>query len=77
MTETTDDIVQIQNPSEFFRNQIGAFEAISPSGLVFRVTCRPGAKMRIRALSETPYTEESQVLWRIRRLSTPQRAQRA
>ena len=62
--------VEVLNPAETLRNKDGIFEVTSPYGHVFQVTCRRGAKMSVRELSEPQQapTAES-IAWRIRRVA--------
>jgi len=70
MIETVNGTVEVLNPAETLRDQDGIFEVTSPYGHVFQVTCRRGAKMSVREISEpqrTPNTES--FTWRIKRVS--------
>jgi len=65
-----DDMVEVINPADFFRNESGEFETTSPWGHVFRVTVRPGSQMNIRQISEPKVIENPQhKIWTIRRMS--------
>lgn len=39
--------LEVENPVEALRNENGTFKVTSPSGQIFRVTCRRGRNMRI------------------------------
>ena len=52
MIETVNGTVEVVNPAEILRSQDGIFEVTSPYGHVFQVTCRRGAKMSVREISE-------------------------
>lgn len=62
--------LEVENPAEALRDQDGTFRVVSPSGLVFQVTCRRGSNMRIRQIgeSETQLLLESQ-RWRIEKIA--------
>lgn len=52
--------LEVENPSEALRNEDGTFKVISPSGYIFRVTCRKGRDMRVReigSLENVPFPE--------------------
>jgi hypothetical protein len=69
MIDTLNGTVEVMNPAEILRNQDGTFEVISPYGHVFQVTCRRGAKMSVREISEpqrSPSLEN--MVWRIKRV---------
>jgi hypothetical protein len=62
--------VEVLNPAEVLRNQDGIFEVTSPHGHVFQVTCRRGAKMSVRELSEPKRAPTAEgIAWRIRRVA--------
>lgn len=70
MIETVNGTVEVVNPAEILRNQDGIFEVTSPYGHVFQVTCRRGAKMNVREISEpqrVPIAESA--TWRIKRVA--------
>jgi hypothetical protein len=70
MIETVNGTVEVVNPAEILRSQDGIFEVTSPYGHVFQVTCRRGAKMSVREISEpqrVPMAESA--TWRIRRVA--------
>jgi hypothetical protein len=70
MIEAVNGTVEVQNPAEVLRNQDGIFEVTSPYGHVFQVTCRRGAKMSVRELSEPQRAQTIQnMAWRIRRVA--------
>jgi hypothetical protein len=70
MMEALNGTVEVENPAEVLRNQDGIFEVTSPSGHVFQVTCRRGAKMSVRELSEPQRAQTIQnMAWRIRRVA--------
>jgi hypothetical protein len=70
MIETVNGIVEVLNPAEILRNQDGIFEVTSPYGHVFQVTCRRGAKMSVREVSEPQRVAAAEnVTWRIKRVS--------
>jgi hypothetical protein len=70
MIETVNGIVEVLNPAEILRNQDGIFEVTSPYGHVFQVTCRRGAKMSVREVSEPQRVPTAEnVTWRIKRVS--------
>ena len=70
MIETVNGIVEVLNPAEILRNQDGIFEVTSPYGHVFQVTCRRGAKMSVREVSEPQRVPAAEnVTWRIKRVS--------
>jgi hypothetical protein len=70
MIETVNGTVEVLNPAEILRNQDGIFEVTSPYGHVFQVTCRRGAKMSVREISE-PYRAQGadNMTWRIKRVA--------
>ena len=62
--------IETDNPAEFLRNESGTFEAISPYGQVFFVTCRRGLRMNVRQISEDKSLGVLQhPRWRIRRVT--------
>ncbi|PYU27084.1 MAG: hypothetical protein DMG30_00355 [Acidobacteria bacterium] len=62
--------VEVLNPAETLRNQDGIFEVTSPYGHVYQVTCRRGAKMSVRELSEPKRAlRPESIAWRIRRVA--------
>jgi hypothetical protein len=66
----TDDVIEVSNPAEFLRNENGAFEVTSPYGQIFRVTCRRGARMNIRQISEPQMIGNRQEMnWKVRRVN--------
>jgi hypothetical protein len=70
MIETVNGTVEVLNPAEILRNQDGIFEVTSPYGHVFQVTCRRGAKMSVREISEPQRISSMETLtWRIKRVS--------
>lgn len=69
MLETVNGTVEVVNPAEILRNQDGIFEVTSPYGHVFQVTCRRGAKMNVREISEPQRILSAESLtWRIKRV---------
>jgi hypothetical protein len=70
MIDTVNGTVEVVNPAEILRNQDGIFEVTSPFGHIFQVTCRRGAKMSVREISEPQRipTAES-ATWRIKRVA--------
>jgi len=69
MIETVNGTVEVVNPAETLRNQDGIFEVTSPYGHVFQVTCRRGAKMSVREISEPQYARSAEsTTWRIKRV---------
>ncbi len=42
--------LEVENPTEALRNEDGTFHVISPTGYIFRVTCRKGRNMRVREI---------------------------
>ena len=70
MIEMVNGTVEVLNPAEILRNQDGVFEVTSPYGHVFRVTCRRGAKMSVREISEPQRVSAAEsVTWRIKRVA--------
>ena len=70
MVEMVNGTVEVLNPAEVLRNQDGIFEVTSPYGHVFQVTCRRGAKMSVREISEPQRSLNSEsVTWRIKRVA--------
>jgi len=70
MIETVSGTVEVLNPAEILRNQDGIFEVTSPYGHVFQVTCRRGAKMSVRELSEPQRSLSAEnMTWRIKRVA--------
>lgn len=70
MIEMVNGTVEVLNPAEILRNQDGIFEVTSPYGHVFQVTCRRGAKMSVRELSEPQRSVSSESMaWRIKRVA--------
>ena len=70
MIETVNGTVDVLNPAEILRNQDGVFEVTSPYGQVFQVTCRRGAKMSVREISEPQRLSAAEtVSWRIKRVA--------
>jgi hypothetical protein len=47
--------LEVENPAEVLRNEDGTFKVISPSGYVFRVTCRRGHKMSVREIGSSEH----------------------
>ena len=69
MIEPVNGTVEVLNPAEILRNQDGIFEVISPYGHVFQVTCRRGAKMSVREISEPLRAQNAEsTTWRIKRV---------
>jgi hypothetical protein len=69
MIETLNGTVEVLNPAEVLRNQDGIFEVVSPYGHVFQVTCRRGAKMSVREISEPERVQATESMtWRIKRV---------
>jgi hypothetical protein len=69
MIDTLNGVVEVVNPAELLRNQDGIFEVISPYGHVFQVTCRRGAKMNVREISEPQRAQGAEsMIWRIKRV---------
>lgn len=69
MIETVNDTVEVVNPAETLRYQDGIFEVTSPYGHVFQVTCRRGAKMNVREISEPQRLQNAESMtWRIKRV---------
>lgn len=70
MIEMVNGTVEVLNPAEILRNQDGIFEVTSPYGHVFQVTCRRGAKMSVRELSEPQRSLSAEnMTWRIKRVA--------
>ena len=70
MIEMVNGTVEVLNPAEILRNQDGIFEVTSPYGHVFQVTCRRGAKMSVRELSEPQRSLSTEnTTWRIKRVA--------
>lgn len=70
MIEMVNGTVEVLNPAEILRNQDGIFEVTSPYGHVFQVTCRRGAKMSVRELSEPQRSVSAEnMAWRIKRVA--------
>jgi hypothetical protein len=70
MIEMVNGTVEVLNPAEILRNQDGIFEVTSPYGHVFQVTCRRGAKMSVRELSEPQRSlSADNMTWRIKRVT--------
>lgn len=70
MIETVNGTVEVLNPAEILRNEDGIFEVTSPYGHVFQVTCRRGAKMNVREISEPQRAQGAESMaWRIRRVA--------
>jgi hypothetical protein len=70
MIEMVNGTVEVLNPAEILRNQDGIFEVTSPYGHVFQVTCRRGAKMNVREISEPQKAPQAESpTWRIKRVS--------
>jgi hypothetical protein len=70
MIEMVNGTVEVLNPAEILRNQDGIFEVTSPYGHVFQVTCRRGAKMSVRELSEPQRSLGGEnMTWRIKRVA--------
>jgi hypothetical protein len=70
MIETVNGTVEVVNPAEILRHQDGIFEVTSPYGHVFQVTCRRGAKMSVREISEPQRVPNAEsVTWRIKRVA--------
>jgi hypothetical protein len=70
MIETVNGTVEVLNPAEILRNQDGIFEVTSPFGHIFQVTCRRGAKMSVREISEPQRAPSAaSMTWRIRRVA--------
>jgi hypothetical protein len=70
MLETLNGTVEAVNPAEILRNQDGIFEVTSPYGHVFQVTCRRGAKMSVREISEPKRAQSAEsTTWRIKRVA--------
>jgi hypothetical protein len=70
MIETLNGTVEVVNPAEILRSQDGIFEVTSPYGHVFQVTCRRGAKMSVREISEPQRVPSAEsVTWRIKRVA--------
>lgn len=42
--------VEVANPTETLLNEEGTFNMVSPTGFVFRVTCRKGRNMQVREI---------------------------
>lgn len=69
MIEMVNGTVEVLNPAEILRNQDGTFEVTSPYGHVFQVTCRRGAKMSVREISEPQRMPQADsATWRIKRV---------
>ena len=69
MIETVNGTVEVVNPAEILRSQDGIFEVTSPYGHVFQVTCRRGAKMSVREISEPQRAASAESMtWRIKRV---------
>ncbi len=45
--------LEVENPVEALRNKDGTFKVTSPSGHIFRVTCRRGCNMRVREIGSS------------------------
>ena len=45
--------LEVENPAEVLRSQDGTFQVISPTGYIFRVTCRKGRNMRVREIGSS------------------------
>lgn len=70
MIETVNGTVEVVNPAEILRSQDGIFEVTSPYGHVFQVTCRRGAKMSVREISEPQrFPSAESTTWRIKRMA--------
>jgi hypothetical protein len=70
MIDAPDDTVEVENPAEVLRDEDGVFEVTSPYGHVFQVTCRRGARMKVREISEPKRAKvPDRMVWRIRRLN--------
>lgn len=70
MIDMVNGTVEVLNPAEILRNEDGVFEVTSPFGHVFRVTCRRGARMSVREISEPQRVSAAEsVTWRIKRVA--------
>lgn len=70
MIENVNGTVEVLNPAEILRHQDGIFEVTSPYGHVFQVTCRRGAKMSVREISEPQRALSTEgTTWRIKRVA--------
>jgi len=49
----TEGTLEVENPTEVLRNEDGTFHVISPTGYIFRVTCRKGHNMRVREIGSS------------------------
>lgn len=52
--------LEVENPTETLLNEDGTFHVKSPSGYVFRVTCRKGRNMQVREIGvpeKVPFPE--------------------
>lgn len=55
-----DGVLEVENPTETLLNEDGTFHVTSPTGYVFRVTCRKGQNMQVRevgAPEKAPFPE--------------------
>jgi len=69
MIENVNGTLEVVNPAEILRNQDGIFEVTSPYGHLFEGTCRRGARMSVRELSEpAPAQVAKHMIWRIKRI---------
>ena len=55
-----EESLEVENPTETLLNEDGTFHVTSPSGYVFRVTCRKGRNMQVREIGapeKVPFPE--------------------
>ena len=72
MIDTSDQTIEVENPTEVLREEDGTFEVTSPYGHIFRVLCRRGTKISVRQIVEPKLPVATPgVIWRIRRLHLP------
>ena len=53
--------LEVENPVEALRNKDGTFKVTSPSGHIFRVTCRRGRNMRVSEIGSSENVSLSEV----------------
>lgn len=49
----TEGTLEVESPTEVLRNEDGTFHVISPTGYIFRVTCRKGRTIRVREIGSS------------------------
>jgi hypothetical protein len=64
------EVILVDNPSRALENECGIFEAVSPSGDVLRITCRPGLPQDLPYhVAFRPEKTRADLRWEIKKIA--------